>query len=673
VRDEEWASGRFAVSRYGAAITVAAMTGIALAVRLAIAPPEGALVDVDADLHLRRAEAVLAHGYAALGGIDHMIAWPDGAHVNWPPGFDLFLAGLAALTKPGWLDTVCGISIAVLGALAIPVAYALARTALPRLQALISAGIVAVLPAHIELTRVGRVDHHVVEPTLLWGALALLVAGARRRSRSLAVAAGLVVALAFALSPTALVIAVVVGAAALWLGRLDARAPLAMLGAAAAGSLALAAATRGLRLFTLDEPSAAQPILFAVAWGLFAACAAAPAGPYRLRRLIGGALVLSAAGLAAGARSGTLAFAAKQGLIGTIVESRGLFAFGWTAALAPLGAVGLAAPLAAAVAWHRGARLPSSRDPARQILHGSAVVLLAITVLQRRFMHLAALPVAAGLVDAVSCIRWTRARAVAGLAACGLGAIAPVRYLFATPEWNPRTRAVRDVAELLRALPPGGVLSQWPNGHIIARVGGHPVVASPLLTAATMTAVEQATRILLDDNDARAQAAMDRRRVRYLVATAVPPTAVQRYLDALGDRRPAAVVERGALVTRLLKRDGEGVPGVRELASSVDQRAKLFERVVGVDVVGRARPGSDVTATVDLVAPWRATFAVRVRARADAGGRFQLRLPYPTRGEPVIPGLVRAVGPWRVARDDQMREVALDEADVTAGRTIDLD
>jgi hypothetical protein len=389
--------------------------------------------------------------------------------------------------------------------------------------------------------------------------------------------------------------------------------------------------------------------------------------------LIGGAAVLVAAGLVVGARSGTLAFAAKQGLIGTIVESRGLFAFGWMAALAPLGALGLAVPVAAAVAWHRGTRAPSSRNPARQILHGSAVVLLAITIVQRRFMHLAALPVAASLVDAASCIRWTRVRAVAGLAACGLGAIAPVRYLFATPEWNPRTRAVRDVAELLRALPPGGVLSQWPNGHIIARVGGHPAVASPLLTPATMSAAEEATRILLDDDDARAQAAMDRRRVRYLVATALPPAAVQRYLDALGDRRPASVAERGALVTRLLKGDGEGVPGVRELASSVDQRAKLFERVVGAEVVGTARPGSGVTATVDLVAPWRAPFAIRVRALADADGHFRFRLPYATRGEPALRSLVRAAGPWRVARDDQVRAVALDETDVEAGRMIDLD
>src|SRR2546427_256860 len=108
---EENAGRRYAIALVG--VTLAA-----LMVRLLIAPPSGGLVDGDADLPLRRALAALAQGPGVLSAVDPMIAWPDGARVDWPVGFDLLLASIAAVSRD--FERAAALAIPVLGALAIP-------------------------------------------------------------------------------------------------------------------------------------------------------------------------------------------------------------------------------------------------------------------------------------------------------------------------------------------------------------------------------------------------------------------------------------------------------------------------------------------------------------------------------------------------------------------------
>src|SRR5262249_38508310 len=146
-------------------------------------------------------------------------------------------------------------------------------------------------------------------------------------------------------------------------------------------------------------------------------------------------------------------------------------------------------------------------------------------------------------------------------------------------------------------------------------------------------------RALLDDDATRALARLDTRRVRYVVATALPPAALPRYLAALDDSRPPERVLAGALIERLLRDDGQGIAGLRELASSADGRAKLFERIPGARLEGKAPPGSEVTATVPLVATALTDehlrrFVHRLSVRAGADGAFVLALPYPTEPDP---------------------------------------
>jgi hypothetical protein len=521
---------------------------------------------------------------------------------------------------------------------------------------------VALVPAHIEMTRIGAVDHHAFEPLLLWAALAALL----RRTTGLAVVAGLALALDFAVSPTALVAAVLVVPVALWMARRDARAPVVALGCAALGTAAVSAVMGTLGRVSADELSALQPLMLAGAAALALGASRLPVGRPRLIAFaVGGAAVLGVL-LASGRLNGIIGFAGRRGIIGSVVETRGLFAFGLIPAVEPLTALVLLVPLAALVSLKR-----RGTDDARVALAFVATATLAITLQQRRFMHLAALPAAIVLVDAAGALATTRARAAVLAAVAVLGCWPALRYFVETPpDATARHQGVRELAPLLGTLPRGGVLAQWPYGHVITRFAGQPVVASPMLTPRTEPAVLAATRTLLDEDPARALAAIDARRVRWVVATAIPPGVTQRYLDALGDGRPASDVAAHALTTRLIAADGDGVPGLRELARSSNGAAALFERVTGARLEGTAPPGSPVTARLVLTdGPRR--FAVRQQTRAGSDGRFALALPYPTTPDPRVP--VQAQSRWELVRQDHP-PVSLDvpPGAVESGAAIDF-
>ena len=647
------------MSRRAAIAFVVGATVVAIFVRLVVAPEGGGLVDVDGDLHLRRALEVDLHGPGSLFALDRMIAWPQGAHVNWPPGFDLALALLAKVAGAARFERAAAVAIPVLGGLAIPIAYVLARTVLDRNGACVVVAAVTILPAHVELTRIGRVDHHVIEPTLLWWSIAWLIASVQKRSRWRAVGSGIVLAVLFLCSPTALLGAVIFGGAALWLAREDERMVAWALVAAAAAIALDAAAVGALRKFTVDETSLAQPVFFCLA----AAGVLVARRRWALLFATGGVLAVAALLTARG--GGAFMLAGRQGLAGTILESRGMFSFDAFGALAPLTPLAFLAPIAAVFVLRR-----RGSDPARVLVAALAVALLALAIVQRRFMHLCGAPLAILLCDALFAFQGDARTAVAS-AALGLALPHPMMYLSHRPPGSPRDAAVREVAPLLKRLPAGGVLAQWPLGHILARLGEHPVVASPLLTPETSEAALGGTRILLDGDPARSLAAMDATGVRYVVATALPPAALPRYLGALDDARPPAEVLQSALVARLSREDGSGIPGLRELAGSSDGRAKLFVRVRGASLEGSAAAQSEVIARVGMLDPTgMRRFMIEQRTRAGADGHFRLLLPYPTEPDPVAS--VRPSGPWRVIVDGAPRFVQVSLDDVERGATVVL-
>jgi dolichyl-diphosphooligosaccharide--protein glycosyltransferase len=89
---------------------------------------------------------------------------------------------------------------------------------------------------------------------------------------------------------------------------------------------------------------------------------------------------------------------------------------------------------------------------------------------------------------------------------------------------------------------------------------------------------------------------------------------------------------------------------------------KVFEQVAGARLVGRARPGAALEARLDLAARASGHAFRYVRSgHADADGRFELTVPYPTDPAPVSSDVV-ARAPYEI------HSVGSDAGDVVVGR-----
>jgi len=131
---------------------------------------------------MRRIFLTMAH-YPSVPDFDFYVNFPTGALVNWPGGFDLLLATLSmalgeADPSPLFVERVCATSIPFLGTLTVGAFFFICRHFLPFAQSLFASFLLAVSGAHILVSRIGRVDHHVMEqlvPALaLWAYLAAL-------------------------------------------------------------------------------------------------------------------------------------------------------------------------------------------------------------------------------------------------------------------------------------------------------------------------------------------------------------------------------------------------------------------------------------------------------------------------------------------------------------------
>ncbi|NOZ86170.1 MAG: hypothetical protein GXP49_07870 [Deltaproteobacteria bacterium] len=130
--------------------------------------------------HARRVSLILEHKEIAFS-VDPYLDYPQGAAVPWPPGFDLIMAGVVELSK-GFLDKDVAMSLAVplLGILAILLLFMLAMDLFNDTKiALLSAGLLAVLPAHAGVTLLARVDHHSISAVLLLAYLLFLQRAAK--------------------------------------------------------------------------------------------------------------------------------------------------------------------------------------------------------------------------------------------------------------------------------------------------------------------------------------------------------------------------------------------------------------------------------------------------------------------------------------------------------------
>jgi asparagine N-glycosylation enzyme membrane subunit Stt3 len=106
--------------------------------------------------------------------------------------------------------------------------------------------------------------------------------------------------------------------------------------------------------------------------------------------------------------------------------------------------------------------------------------------------------------------------------------------------------------------------------------------------------------------------------------------------------------------------------------AEIEPSVKVFEVVRGAHLVGTAAPGSHVEVLLDLrAAEGRQQVHYHRTGAADASGRFDIVVPYPTQGDPTSD--VTAAGPYVVEIDGVgKKRVLVTIADVELGRSVEM-
>jgi asparagine N-glycosylation enzyme membrane subunit Stt3 len=565
----------------GVLLAVCVLAGVGL--RLLPLPDlhrDGHWVLTSGDSHYQvRRMALMARDGLDQGLFDRWAHHPKGYTLTWPAGFDGAGALLlrAAGGDPTDLDRAIPaglLLVALCNAMAFAVAFRWGeRTGGLRVAALAALAL-ALLPIHHNYGQAGKVDHHVAEIAGTWGVLLALLWVARAEGRSLAasvlVGAGGIGAGLLLWPSSALTLGIWLSLAGLrwWLADCESQRAVGM---RLAGTLALAAVLAVPLAFTgpfagqlaSQSLSLLQPVLLAAgAVGLAVASKLAVRWPDRWTRVLPAAagVVVAMGPLLAipGVRMALLGgggFVGGAGFVGLIQESGTAWegGFGALRLLGPVGVLALfAAPWLARTAWQRG-------DPDGVVLGVATLIGAGLTLQQLRFGALYALPAAVtfawaadrALSPAASPRRW----ATVALVACLLPGLWEIASH--TPPLARRVPVWQALHWLKSHAPSPGdpwrpetpanwsVLAPWGFGHEVLVVGGFANVASPFIAPGEVEGLDAVTRFWLASDPAEARAILRRHEVRYVVATAIGPAAIEAYARAIR-RDPGRYVQRSA-------------------------------------------------------------------------------------------------------------------------------
>ena len=622
----------------------------------------------------------------------------------------------------------------LLGALTVVVFYAWMRRHFGTAPAVIGGIFLSVLSGSSWYARVGVVDHHVavaLGATMLLGAgMELLGSLGRSAGRTLLWAAvvGALCAGLLHVWPGALLHVALLYVGLVLFGLAQRERPAAIRFAAVfAGVQALAC----ILLLAMGWPptghwgayaptvlSRFQPLSFAALALVSASCALSwrftSMGRSRASRsgqalglAIGVAALLGVAlpGLAEGVTDAWAWLGRGERFQGSVLESRPLlFPDGdFSTHLASLRLSRFVFLLPAAWLFFVARELRTERRPAFLLLAVYALGLGLAALLQARFFNSAAVPVAAffGLSLAFADAKlvpgrangWSKAVVRGMLFGVALWSWWPVAQAYRAdlanqlPAFRGEARAATPSARYFQALfetatwlrentpsagdayrpgsdPRFGVLGHWQYGHTLQYVAERPAV------------VGNFGDDLGGDNyslsfdyfaltEARAVELLDRLRVRYVV---IRPIDIAR-----GDLGAGSMIRRladpnaGSLARHRLVFER---PVLLETGEFPRSHFRVFERVEGALVVGRAPPGAVVSARLPYESSTGRVGEFDRQAVANDQGIYFLRLPYATQGGPRAISVRDA---WRVRLAEAgpgWQGVEVSEADVISGRSI---
>lgn len=253
--------------------------------------------------------------------------------------------------------------------------------------------------------------------------------------------------------------------------------------------------------------------------------------------------------------------------------------------------------------------------------------------------------------------------------------------------------------------PEYGILAAWDLGHYLQYIAERPTVANNFGYQLRGEGLEDSVRMYLHREERDVLELCDRRGVRYLLLTNVFPgmdtmgpiigadfvrdfTAVaaspghpggpmlfpsDRYF-ALASQRMyvfdgSATTETEAIGNFRLVFESERENGEPYLPPGV-KFVKLFERVKGARIRGRATPGLPVNVSIRMMTNFDRFFDYVSLARADAKGNFVVTVPYASSGT-TYP--VRAVSPYLAMTEKEAAFFQVTEKDIMEGNEIVID
>lgn len=650
----------------------------------------------DPPYHLRRA-LMYFFAWPHLPSFDPYVNFPYGARIFFPPGLAWIMAALAKLSGAApsnvkeTMEKIALFFPPLIGTITVVATYLVGRRLSNRLMAFLVAACLAVVPAHLQYSHLGRFDHHFFEPLLVGLILYCIAAGTTahnlRQSWAWAALGALAQAWALVLWPSFLLqLGLLVMVILLSAAQVDSHNSRRLLDAAYR-SFALAILT-SLPIVWLS-PWAREPVFYAPS-PLHLACMAAASclfyllgypplltkkWPPILRASLAfcfSTLLLLVVPTIRAALFAGLSFLDKNSFIALSGESVGITK-NWTDYLQKMSWIAsICSVLALFIVAKNLLRKFKNNDEASSqttiwfsLILSTAGLFFLLGLHSARWLMswipfglLALIPVYQHLLLPLG---RKNPKQWAGLwLFIGGALIIPSIYysqtLVAIPEEYRIVQAfVRNMRKFLppaaaeeysaTSQPQHGVLSVWSIGHLLTYVAGQPTLANNFVGLPTHDrANRQAFEILLEKNCEQAAMEMRKHKLRYLFALPFDLKSAARFmgldpLALMNEQGEFTMRGRRAVVVRLGLNYGEGLnPNVEAMNTSESLAACGHFRLLATDRVPQKPPAEPVDIKLYELVP-----AAQLKVQAAPHTGVEVYLPIQIDNERKVDWFSRAL------------------------------
>jgi asparagine N-glycosylation enzyme membrane subunit Stt3 len=236
---------------------------------------------------------------------------------------------------------------------------------------------------------------------------------------------------------------------------------------------------------------------------------------------------------------------------------------------------------------------------------------------------------------------------------------------------SPATQGYLDASQE----PEYGVISAWGNGHLVRYYAERPMLQDNFGPYAGREGFDAARAYYESTSEEAALEIARHNRARYVVATPSGSGQVVPAPESMAARLTLARTAQGALALpahalahhrlSFVADDGAHAYPTGDSTWSV----AVYEIVDGARVSGRAPAGAQLRFELPLYVGDGRTLAWIARTQADATGRYEVRLPYPT-GHVAGAHGVRSGARYRVRSGARSQSLTLSRADVDEGRSV---